>query len=255
MFRLALPVLLSVAAIAQTTPPPAEKPPAEVEQAVRARVNEFYNLLLHKEYRKAEVLIAEDTKDYYYNGSKLDISKFEVQGIEYSENFTRAKAWTLCYQHVIVLGFPPGDVILKMPTAWRLENGTWLMYVDLSKQFGPTGTPIKSLAPGATPSLLPLDIPTTPGFALGKVHADKDSVEMAVGATQKVTITNDAPGVMKLELGYPVNGLDAKLDRTELGGGQKAILTFTGNKGLSPGIYSLRIMPTQEILSIQVKVK
>jgi hypothetical protein len=53
MCRIALLLLLGTAAFAQTDVPPAvtplaEKPPAEVDQALRARVNEFYTMMKPK---------------------------------------------------------------------------------------------------------------------------------------------------------------------------------------------------------------
>ena len=256
MFRATLVAFLAVAAFAQTAPPPAEKPPAEVEQAVRARVNEFYTLLQSKQYRKAEALIADDTKDYYYNGSKMDISKFEVQDIQYSENFTRAKATTQVSEHVVVFGFPPGDIILKLPTWWRLENGNWYMYVDVSKQFTPFGTPANTGPhPGAGSPALPPELPAPPSFSYGKVHADKQAIDLVVGGSEQVGIVNESEGFVSVQLGYPVSGLEAKLDRTSVPGGQKAILTLTGTKDLKPASYSVQIMPTQEVITIQVHVK
>src|ERR1039458_2755687 len=92
-FRIAIAVLVAAACFAQTAPP-------DVDQALRARINEFYGLLLKKEYRKAEALIADDTKDYYYGIGKPDFTKFELLEIRYSENFTRAIAITQCAQKV-----------------------------------------------------------------------------------------------------------------------------------------------------------
>src|ERR1039457_7096066 len=91
-FRIAIGALLAAACFAQTAPPEPLTPPADVDQALRARINEFYGLLLKKDFRKAEVLIADDTKDYYYGIGKPDFTKYELLEIHYSDNFTHAIA-------------------------------------------------------------------------------------------------------------------------------------------------------------------
>jgi len=266
MFRVSLLALLVVAAFAQTGPSPAGPPPPEVDQALRARVNEFYTLLRNHEYRKAEGLVAEDTKDYYYEGSKPEVSRFEILDIEWTDQFTRAKVTTRCSQLVMVPGFPAGEVSLKIPTTWRLENGNWDVFVDQSKLVGPLGlqsklasssgpAPASGAAPAGVPAGVPRDIPQNAGFVLGKLQADKQTVHLAPGTAEQVTLTNGSAGLMRLELGYPLSGIEAKLDRTDLGQGEKAILTLRAGKEPKPGIYSLRIMPTQEVIGIEVQVK
>jgi hypothetical protein len=259
MLRATLLTLLASAAFAQTGLPTTEKPPAEVDQALRTRVNEFYTFLKNHEFRKAEGLIAEDTKDYYYEGSKPEISKFEILDVEWTEGFTHARVITQCAQVLSIPGFPAGEMTLKVPSTWRLENGTWYLFVDQSKLLSPVGLlykPGSSPAPGGTPpGGIPKDLPQTSTFALGKLEADKQIVQLAPGASEQVTLTNGSAGVLVLELGYPLTGIEAKLDRSRLGQGQKAVLTLQAGKEPKPGTYSLRIMPTQEVIGILVQVK
>jgi hypothetical protein len=254
--------LLVAAAFAQTAPPPAAKPPAEVDQTLRARVNEFYTLLKNHEYRKAEGLVAEDTKDYYYDGSKPEVSNFEILAVEWTDRFTRAKVTTQCSQMLVVPGFPASEVKLRVPTTWKLENGNWYVFVDQSKQLSPVGLPLKppsgtasGAASGPPPAGIPREIPTTTDFVLGKLQADKQTVHLAPGTSEQVTLTNGSAGFMQLQLGYPLAGVEAKLDRANLNQGEKAILTLQAGKEPKPGIYSLRVMPTQEVIDIQVQVK
>jgi hypothetical protein len=225
-----------------------------MEQAVRARVKEFYTLLLNRDYRKAEAYMAEDTRDWYYNGSKLELSNFEVKDIEFFENFTHARAWTLVSQQMVVANFPPSTVNLRMPTAWRLENGNWYVYLEPRRVGLMGGTVAAGVNPTATPKGNPMAGVAMPS-ALGKVHFDKRSVELAAGGSERVTITNESQAVVSLVLGAPVNGLAMKLDHDVLNGGEKAILTLTNDNGLDSGICVLQVMPSQEILSVQVHGK
>src|ERR1017187_5212659 len=187
MYRIALFALAAAAAFAQTDVPPAETPPAEVDQALRARVNEFYILMQNHEYRKGEAMIAEDTKDYYYAGSKPEIHQFEVLSIEYSGHFTHAKVTTRCSQPLVVAGFPPGEISLKIPTLWKIDNGNWYLYEDPEKIHNPSGlqTKIQSAvneAAAKTAQLsMPKEISQDPSFVLGKVQVDKAMVKLAPG--------------------------------------------------------------------------
>jgi hypothetical protein len=140
MHRITPLFLLAVAALAQPVPPPdtlgpkqiappqpappvLEKAPAEIDDALRSRIFELYTLFKAQQYRKAESFIAEDTKDYYYAGNKPEIKSFELLTIEYSDNFTRARAMSKVTEPVIVSGFPPAEITVTMPTLWRIEDG------------------------------------------------------------------------------------------------------------------------------------
>jgi hypothetical protein len=266
MHRIALFAILGAAALAQTDVSPAEKPPAGLEQAVRTRVNEFYAMMLSRQYRKAEGWIAEDTKDYYYGGSKPEIHKYEVLTIEFSDHFTHAKAITRCTEPVVVAGFPPGEMTVNIPSLWKIENGNWYLYEDPDKIINPSGlqNKIQAVVNGAAaangaanPALpaMPKELPTDPSFALGRIQIDKPQVKLAAGTAETVAISNASTGPVTLELGYPLQGIEAKLDRTEVGKGEKAILTLTAGKEPAGGTYYLRVMPTGEAIRIQVQVK
>src|SRR5438067_1630231 len=83
MFRAAL-VLLPLAAFAQTAPP-------EVEEALRARVTQFFQYHVDGDFRKAFELVAEDTKDQYFGEQKIQLKTFKIQYIIYSDEFTKAE--------------------------------------------------------------------------------------------------------------------------------------------------------------------
>jgi hypothetical protein len=263
MHRIALFALLGTAAFAQTEAPAEEKAPAELEQTVRARVDQFYAHMVKAQYRQAEALISEDTKDYYYAGAKPDIRKYEVLTLEFSEHLTRAKAMTKVTEPVTTPGFPPTEMTVTIPSYWRLENGNWLLYEDPDKVKNPSGLQTKiqdaisnaAAATGTTPPGMPHDLPKDPSFALGKVLVDKENVKLKEGASETVLIANSSQGPFTLEPGAPLPGIEAKLDKTELGRGDKAILTLTAGKDAKGGFYYLRVMPTGEPIRIIVTVQ
>src|SRR6185503_11638050 len=98
MLRLAFFALLTPAIYAQNPADLFNKPPADVDQALRARITEFYQYHVKQQFRQAEALVAEDTKEFFYTHNKPQYLSFEIARIEYSENFTRAKATMLTEQ-------------------------------------------------------------------------------------------------------------------------------------------------------------
>jgi hypothetical protein len=260
MYRLTILALLGTVAFAQKDAAPAEQPPAGLEQTLLNRVSEFYTLMQKQQYRQGEAYVAEDTKDYYYAGSKPEIRRFEVMSVEFSDHFTHAKALTKCTEPVVVAGFPPTDMTVVIPSLWKIENGVWLMYEDPNKIKNPGGlsSKIQSVvsAAAAHPELpMPKDLPKDPAFALGKVLVDKTEIKLSPGGTEKITIGNGSSGPMVLEYGYPLEGIEAKLDRTRLAQGEKAILTLKAGDHPTSGAYYLRIMPTDEAIRIIIKVE
>src|ERR1044072_8874593 len=103
MLRLALAAALASAAFARTAPD-APKAPAGVDEALRARITEFYQFHVTGEYRKAEKMVAEDSQDIYYEHNKPKYLSFEIKTIAYAENFTKAKVSVTCEQYVNGLG-------------------------------------------------------------------------------------------------------------------------------------------------------
>jgi hypothetical protein len=128
------------------------------------------------------------------------------------------------------------------------------VFVDQSRLLSPVGLPLKPPSGAPAPGI-PKEIPQTPAFALGKLQADKQTVLLAPGASEQVTFTNNSAGFMQIQLGYPLAGIEAKLDRSSLNHGDKAILTLQAGQEPKPGTYSVRIIPTQEVVNINVQVK
>ena len=257
--RFAIAVLLAAMSFAQTAPPEAPKPPADVDQALRARVNQFYDLLLKREFRQAEALIADDTKDYYYSVGKPTITKFGLQEIRYSDNFTRAIAIVLCTQKVAQPGFPMGEWALPIPSLWKYENGNWYWYINQKEVMTPVGIVEKvgdaPAVPGAaTGGALAKGFAQVPSLEPGKVAADKKAVTLEGGKTETVTIVNGSPGAVRLFMPTQL-GLDLKLEPGMLSEGEKAVLSVRATKDSASGMLYVQVIPTAEVIAVQVTVK
>lgn len=267
MYRFAPFLLLGAMALAQTQRvPQTEKPPAYLDAELRQRVTDIYTMWKNGDYRNAEALVAKDTKEYYYAGNKPEIHSFEVLDIQYFDDFTKARAITKVTEPVTIAGFPPGEMTVKMPTEWKIEDGKWMLYQDMTKLSSPGGIQQKIQAAveaantagatgGGVPAEMPKEMPKTADFALGKLSVDKTEILISAGETATVTFSNSSAGLATLEPGYPLKGIEAKLDMTEVPAGKKAVLTFHAGKDGAGGVYYVRVLPTGEAFGIRVTMK
>ena len=255
MHRIPILVLFAVVLRAQNPDNPFDRPPANVDQALRERITQFYQSHVTKEYRKVEALVAPDTKEFFYSHNKPGYLSFEIVRIEYSEHFTRAKATVLCEQYVMMVGFADKPVKVPTPSTWKLEKGKWYWYVD---QNAMRDTPFGRMTAGpASPTGGPLPgaIPSDPTPFLKLVRADKDAVSLKPGQAEQVTIANKAPGIMSVTILGEIPGVEAKLDHSTLQIGDKTVLSLRAGDRAESGLLSIKVDQTGEILSIKVEVQ
>ncbi len=254
MLRLSLLALLAALSFAQDASEVFNKPPARVDQALRARIDEFYQYHVKQEFRKAEALVAADTKEYFYSHNKPAYLSCETGKIVYSDGFKRAKATVTCEQYVMMPGF--ADKPLKVPfgSTWKVVNGKWFWYVD---QEALSKTPFGQMTAGPRGSGggLPAVIPQNADFVMSLVKADKGEVTLKPGQPETVTIRNGAPGIVDISVAGKIPGVEAKFDHTNLKVGDQAVLTLEASEGARPGTVTLKVEQTGQLISIQVFVK
>ena len=258
MLRFILLAIFVTGSFAQNAADLFNKPPADVDQALRARVTAFYDLHVKGEFRKAEALVAEDTKDFYYSSNKTQYISYEIGRIDYSENFTRAKVTVLTEQYIMLPGFMGRPIKIPIPSTWKVVDGTWYWYVDPeSLRMTPFGKMSPGPAPGTASATKSIpEIPTTvPDFIYKLVKADKASVTLQAGESGQVTITNSAPGPMNISLTGSVPGVEVKLDRTVLKAGENAVLTMRAGDSAQSGVLSIQVAQTNQVIPIQVAIK
>ncbi|MCU1236292.1 MAG: hypothetical protein JWP63_4259 [Candidatus Solibacter sp.] len=263
MHRFTLVALFAAVAFAQNlfaqgSDPFHPKPPAEVDQALRARIQEFFDLHVKGQYRKAEEMVAEDTRDFFYTQNKPKYLSCEITKIEYSDNFTKASSVVTCERYIMMPGF--SDHPMKVPgtNTWKIENGKWMWYVDqdslLNTPFGrmKAGDFPKNGPAPAPPSLS--NIPTTGDFLMNQVKMEPQSVELKEGESAKVTITSAAPGSVDLVVNGKLGSVEAKLDDAKVKSMGKAILTVHAGKGAKSGTLNVEVVQTTQTLPLQVKI-
>jgi hypothetical protein len=257
MHRFALLALMATVSFAQEAPAPA-KPAAGVEEALRARVTEFYQLHVSEQFRKAEKLVAEDSQDVFYVHSKPKYLSHEIKSIEYADKFTKAKVMSMCEQIFNGPGFQ--GKVLKVPSmsTWKIVDGQWFWYVDPVElthgPFGKPGVPGATPAkPGAAAPTVPDKIPTTVDFVMGQVKFEKEELLVKPNETYQVAILSKAAGTISLTIAQVMPGIEVTVDKANLNPGEKCIVTFKTNDNPHMGIIAFQVHPTGEFVRIRTK--
>jgi hypothetical protein len=225
-----LAAFVSCAVLAAQTKPTDvfEKAPPEVDEALRARVAKFFQAHVDSKFRQAEEVIAEDSKDFFYNMRKSHYFSFDIVRINYSENFTKATVVTgveLEWRSPRI-----GVMRVKPPltSLWKLENGQWYWYVVHQKDWE---SPWGRMHPGPDPSqkkAAAVFKGVDPKDVLQQVSVDTTEIRLKgyEASSGRATISNGMPGDIQLRLAAPpMSGLVVKLDKTTLKSGEQASIS------------------------------
>jgi hypothetical protein len=248
-------------------PPPAtavpQAPPA-LDQALRSRVQFFFQAHVDAKWRLADQVVAEDSKDNFFAMQKPRVLSFDIAKIEYSDNFQRAKVTVNCEEDMIMMG--AGSVRLKMPRSsdWKLENGEWFWYFDPNAVRETPFGPMKYLTNGAPGEQSPptqLTMPQGPSAKDIQTSIKLDKMEVSLKSNEPssdtVTVSNGMPGWVTLALQLPeLPGLDVKVDQKNVKAGQQAHITFRfdPSAGAAPPseVVNLLVNPTGMLFAIHV---
>lgn len=241
-----------------------EKAPPDVEDALRARIGEFYQLHVDAKFRQAEQLVAEDSKDFFYSANKPKYLSFTIQRIQYSENFSKALATVLCKMFVPFLGFADKPMDVPTPSRWKVENGKWVWYIDpetlLQTPFGKRKPVDPKAAPLSGAPSLPTKLPTEGEVValLNQVKADKSEVKLnpEAASSDQVLVHNQMPGYVTVTVKAPaMEGLQAKVDHPQLKSGEKATVTFSykpGKKKPEAVTATITVEPLGRVIPVAV---
>jgi hypothetical protein len=237
--------LVSAAACAQTPAPAPQAPavlkaPPEVEQALRARVTEFFQLHVESNFQKAYGMVAEDTKVYYFNNKKNTYKSFRIAAVKFlNSDFTKASVDLECQQVMERVQFNGVVIPVPMTTLWKIEDGKWMWYRDPNyANLTPMGpSDVSKINPGATDEQIAArlkDLTSPESIAkrglqiVGQSGLDKQEVTLAMDkpSSAEVTFHNGQSGYIKLELnaGDKVAGFSATLDKVDVGMNENAVL-------------------------------
>ncbi len=266
MWRRAVSTILvstaaSGGAVAQTPAQRFNKPPANVNDALTARAREFYQDHVDGKYRKAEALVAADSKDGFYAATKPALQSFIISDISYSEKYTKAKVTVVGKMMMTFLGMAgPQLMDVPFPSYWKLEHGKWVWYIyqdasrmtPFGKANGKTGG-----AEANDPSQAFASAPNLE-MVLNGVKADRKTVTLGkvAGVKDSVTLTNQLAGAVTLAFDQDdYAGLNVKMEPKVLKQGEKAVLSIeTGAaKDYVNRVVRVMVKPSNQTIDIMVR--
>lgn len=265
--RRLLPFVVALPLLAQAPVSNLDKPPQDVDDALRARIKQFYDYHVEataSAYRRAEQLVAEDSKDDYYIMSKVQLKSYRIGNIEYFDNFTKAK--------VVIVGAMPallpmaGAKIMDFPFAsyWKSEKGIWWWYYNKeAAKETPFGHKEHPDNPNVTATAAPT--PPDPAKLLAALQSalkiDKNRVDIAPGESQTIHVTNTLPGPATVSIASPYKpiaetGITATFDKKDLKGNETAALTLSADGHMTAQLVPLviTVTPTNQVLNLMVNV-
>jgi len=223
----------------QTETAASQQAPPDVEKALRDRVTQYYQDCVEHKFREAENLLAEESKDYFYNHEKPNYKGFEIQSIKWSDDFKQANVFVFLtvdmhLQNVTIPGHPTQE------SEWKLVDGQWFMHIitPQEKFVMPFGAVVK-LDPEPQPGA-PVNQDEVNKFS--KANIKERATEILLGVKPDrgtvvldstspgettVHISNGTPSIVGLELVDPhMTGLSVKMDKTRLKPTEEATLTL-----------------------------
>jgi hypothetical protein len=253
-----------LAAMAQAPADLFQKAPPEIDQVLRERVTAFLQAHVDGKFRLADQFVAEESKDAFFEAHKRRYHDFEIAKITFSEQYTKAVVLAVCGTEMTIPG-QRAPLPVKMPLTlyWKIVDGKWFWYLPPA----PTSydTPFGKMKPGPDNPPGAANQPSS-GFGSGPSLAqlgqfaaiDKNQVSLsATTPSAVVTLVNKLPGKATVHLdGAVPEGLDVKLDRTDLKGGEGAKLTIKlvdASKLIDPP-YTVRLRVDPLNQSFVVKV-
>jgi hypothetical protein len=269
--QFALGFLLPLTLCAQASadyPLPESAAPKEVSQTLRERVTEFFGYHRGAVNRKAIDLVAEDTKDFYFQSGKVQFVDVQIMNVDFSKDFQKA-AVRLETTQTWQVGTQSTLATTPVVVTWKIEGGKWVWYLD-NQAMSRSVTPMGDSAPppttngklAAQPLVNPdgtLNIPAD--FAeparvaaqsqaiLSQAGVDKTELTFNAGEVKedKVTFHNGFTGQVSLRVydAPEIPGLKIKLSKSDLGPREDAIVQFVyDGTAVPPGLahqYTIRL--------------
>jgi hypothetical protein len=193
--------LLPIPAAAQNL----RKAPEEVEKALLARVDRFYTAFKEHRFRQAEALVAEESRDQFYNMQKAPIFGYKVENIDWDDSFHTALVLVTCRVNTPRAG--PNGMPVPVTGKWQLIDGEWYLVIKPTNvsPFGPMSFDL-SAPPQEKPPQTG-DRPTLESIAAGAIKVEPEKLVISREGdgvvTQSVVITNNLPGALDVAIEAP----------------------------------------------------
>jgi hypothetical protein len=233
----------------------AEAPP-EVDQALRTRMDEFYKLQIDHQFRKAERLIAEESKEFYYEAKKPDIRSYSVDSIQYSDDLKSAVVRIRGKVQIVFPGAPPMVIESVSPANWKLEDGLWCWYFDSkSVMDSPMGKAVPTSSSSAPADPMTIFQHTNEAAMKGVVHSDKETIQFdpANLKAEVITLSNVLPGPVMLSAPKSA-AFQISIAKPTLGPTESTQVTITPLADLKerPDMLNFTVEPVGQTVSVKI---
>jgi len=243
-------------------------PPKEVEAALRANIDKFYQARVSGKFKQALALIADDSIDHFLEEGSSKLEACETVQITFSADFKTADVLEKCKGDIRFHGLRQHPTF-PTTSRWKIVDGQWLWYwvqpTEVATPFG-----VSKVTPDTTATAKP-QIPDGKELASGifnSVKLDRTNVNLSTSQVGEdvIYLTNGLPGGISLSLPSTNQpGLSITADKTDLGAGEKVRIVFKYNvndpaiacldclkKLHGPVMAELRIIPTGQIIPISI---
>lgn len=257
---------------AQDAAPSPSQPPKDVDDALRARVTQFYQNYITGKFSDAYAMVAPEAQNAFIESGKAEYQECRTTKVEYGDNFTTAQVSEVCKGEWHWHGHTsPSDI--PVASNWKILNGQWVWYWvkprTVPNPFAPNGVTVlpPDYDPNATAKSIPKDLHAVAQNILHKVNVDKMSVSLRADSQSKdeVHVRNDMPGAVHLALApSPVAGMTATASKVDLKANETAVITVSyapDDKSIVCGECASRIRrawvqltvePTEQVFQIEV---
>jgi len=236
MKTLLLTCLLLVSGLSAFSQAPSDlfdKAPPPIDEALRARVAQFYQAFMDGKFKNAYPLVDEESQDAFLEADKDKYRDCQIIKISYSDNFTKANVLESCKAAWKYRGQEAWATI-PLNSNWKVIDGQWLwVYVKpkfVPSPFSPTGfVPVPEDEDPKKVSVLPSDIKTAAQNILAKVTLDKQVVHLRADQSSQdvIHVRNQMPGSITLGLDrLEVPGLKITLGKTQLNANEETTVVF-----------------------------
>lgn len=247
-----LPAIAGVAWAQQATP-------GEAEKALRERADQYCQLTLQKKFRDIERLVAVDSRDDYYNGSKPDIKACSIAKVVLDPGEKRASV--LMNSRVVVLALGnPQTFEIPTNTKWTFEEGEWRLSIDRNISVDTPFGRMKAAEAASTGTLDRME-GKAPDLAtlLNSVELESKEVELSpTHRTARIGIHNKLPGSVRLTItSSSVSGVETSIEKEELSGqGDTGLLVrLTEAPAINhEGTIQIEVQPLNRVLQLKVRV-
>ncbi len=235
--------LLFLTASSAWSQQPFQNAPPGVEEALRARVSEYFTLFGQGKFRQAEAFVTEESKETFYVMNKVRNMGFSIKRITFADDVKSAQVLATLLTMMPMMGSKP--VPFPASTPWKLVDGVWYAHFPQPKPgevidtpFGPKTVTEPTMAPR-----MPIETAPRPSVkSVGKMfHLDRDAIEFPTSSpgpmTKTISIENRSRGKLTVRhLSKAIKGVDVMLTPAVIPPGETAALTFT----YRPAVRQLR---------------